>query len=234
MVPQDVLTYERACGAIQFLALSTLLRGQPWGNRFFFLIIVFLAPVAAGFVTGLPRTLGAVVLAGLCCLALGLAVSAPRRGILERSWESTPGAGVVSDLASGPPRFDLGGGGTAPAAIDRAVGYAFSLRPSRFDLENTRYTGSELSVWTAVRARDASIRVDHGVREPAAQDRIVRICLTACRTSDLSSVRRFTDPALTAPVVVGLVGHRPSADHVPARRATTGAKASKVSSPRTT
>ena len=132
----------------------------------------------------------------------------PPRGILGTRWVPPTLRLTLGDhrsLVGGPPRFDLAAGGSLPITVDRAVGYAFALHPTRFDLVVGADTGTELAVWAAVRARDGSILVDHGVTNATPHDRVVRVCLVSCRTTHLTRVRTFTDPTQHTPVVIGLV-----------------------------
>jgi len=210
---------------LQFLVLSAFFRWQVWGNRFFFLVIVFSAPIMGTVLILANRLIRASVLTALGLMAIFWVAMQPLRGIAGTDW-------IPNDLRQkiGIPSYP------SPLSLDRyhqlfayspasaevysqAFTYALSLNPTTIQFEIAG-DGWEYPLWVLKSELGAPVLV-HNVptsnKPPvlvAAKD-AVRICIGSCPLEDLTAIRSFVPttqspaPFFTAPTVtIGAVKGR--------------------------
>jgi len=186
--------------AAQFVLMATLIRWQPWINRFTFLVFVLAAPVIAWVLLMASAWLRAGVLVFLTVFAFAWVLLQPLRGLAGTSW-------LPNDLLT---RFSVPAY-ESPLAYDRyeqlfmhhpptaatyqqAVDYAASLNPAKLLL----VTGGddwEYPIWVRMqetsrapiahypRALEADFLSDRAIEASEVIEGAVILCINSCSSS---------------------------------------------------
>jgi len=186
--------------AVQFVLMATLIRWQPWINRFTFLVFVLAAPVIAWVLLMANAWLRAGVLVFLTVFAFAWVLLQPLRGLAGTSW-------LPNDLLA---RFSVPAY-ESPLAYDRyeqlfmhhpptaatykqAVDYAASLNPSKLLL----VTGGddwEYPIWARMqeksrapiahfpKALEADFLSDRALEASEVVNDAVILCINSCSSS---------------------------------------------------
>ncbi len=186
---------------LQFLALAVFFRWQVWGNRFFFLVIVFSAPIVGTVLIRANRLIRASVLTALGLMAIFWVAMQPLRGIAGTDWlpnglREKIGIPSYSSALSLDRYHQLFAYSPASAEpYSEAFTYALSLNPTTIELE-VAGDGWEYPLWVLKSELNGPTLV-HNASEPsepqvsAAVKETVRICIETCPLEDLAEIRSF-------------------------------------------
>ncbi len=208
--------------SLQFLALAVLFRWQVWGNRFFFLVIVFSAPLMGAILIRTTRLVRASLLTALGLMAIFWVMTQPLRGIAGTDWipkglrEQTGIVSYSSPLTLNRYHQLFAYSPTSAKPYSQAFDYAMSLNPTKIEFE---VTGDkwEYPLWVLKSKLNGPILV-HKTRNPnkpsvsASTKDTVRICVGSCPSEDLVEIKSFVatephqEPFFPSPtLVVGAV-----------------------------
>jgi hypothetical protein len=186
---------------LQFLVLAAFFRWQVWGNRFFFLVIVFSAPLIGVVLIRTNRLIRTCVLVTLGLMAILWVAMQPLRGIAGTDWiprflHEKMGIPSYSSPLSLDRYHQLFAYSPASAGpYSQAFDYAMSLNPATIEFE-VAGDGWEYPLWVLKSELDGPMLV-HNVSTPnkpsvlAAPKDTVRLCIGSCPLEDLTNVRSF-------------------------------------------
>jgi hypothetical protein len=198
----------------QFLALAAFFRWQVWGNRFFFLVIVFSAPVMGAVLVRANRLMRASILIAFGLMAIFWVALQPLRGLAGTDWIPTAireKAGIPSYSSPlGTDRYDQLFA-YSPASAEsyfQAFTYALSLKPTTIELVGSGDSW-EYPFWV-LNSDLRGPKLVHNSSEPDKPQvslqpiEIVRICIVTCPLEGLTKTKSFV-PAYepNAPVSQG-------------------------------
>lgn len=188
----------------QCLLIASVLRWQPWMNRFTFLILVFASPLVGWLLTRWPPLFRVAVATLLLIAGLAWVLLQPLRGLAGTAW-------IPSEVSVGRavPNYE------SPLLYDRfsqmfmhhppsadayrqAVSYAVSLKPQilEVDLEGDWW---EFPIWVWVKAEKENVEVHH--QSGNSSLRTVRICAVPCSIENLTYIRNFAATGPSSPSV---------------------------------
>ena len=172
-----------------------------WGNRFFFLVIVFFAPVVGAVLVRANRLMRASILIAFGLMAIFWVALQPLRGLAGTDWIPTAirekaGIPSYSSALSLDRYHQLFAYSPASAEpYSQAFTYALSLNPTTIQFEIAG-DGWEYPLWV-LKSKLSGPALVHNAPAPdkpqvkTLAEETVRICIGTCPLEDLAEIRSF-------------------------------------------